>query len=1043
MKKNLLYLFLIVLMDTSSAVSRADSTISFTILSNNQIIGMIPDVDDAYGVVFRDMNNDNYPDLYFACFRTLNRLLINNGGIIPFIDRTIHSGTGGYLMVTGNKNLELGANAADYDNDGLPDLFLAGWGKTSRLLRNTGEVLFEDATANLNILGSIDANQGLWVDVNNDGFLDLYITDEHAGNRLLLNQQNGYFREAFWTETFIDNSISQGVSHCDIDMDGDQDLYVSNWSGPDFLLINDGQGIFFRLILDLPTLTDTISTNSSTFADIDNDGDMDLLIAGNSGKIYFYKNQSDSTGLKFDAITDIPFHNIFSRVFGLLAEDFNLDGWLDLFITTNGENHLYLNNGKGAFYDRYDSDGKNAYSTGSSTADIDGDGDPDLVVSNKSDISQIYLNPVNTKDFLKLNFLGVESNRDAIGTKIFFYAKNDTSEKLLGYREITSATSYLSSREPEVILATKGLNSIKIVAIFPSGVRIENTVTQFGRSRTIREHSGLVRTWYSSIKTLKFLSRRADFWLNGFLVLLIIMFISAYLYLGLKRYYWSSFNISFQLSIWFLVSLFLFILLKTSSTYIILLTILSLAVFSIIFLTLYSENFLRQRRKRDSIRKLLQGLSEKIINIHDNKILAEEIVNTFIKHPVIKSTGFYFIKSTTEAGLLKTSDTLMLQQVELTKNDRARMLQSKIIRVSETDLAKNLNQTSNIIFPVKRKDNLYAFILLKMLDFESAINQEDIEQLTSIASQAAIAIENNKYIAETAALITQLTSTKIRAQYVKQLEQTNYKLDEKNKELKRLFVELQSKESQLIHSEKMASLGQLVAGISHELNNPISFIYTNMSILNDYVADLSKHLNEKTTLFIDDKIKNLLDELKAVITDSSNGSKSIKEIVQNLKNFSRLDEAEWKEARLSEILASCLKIVKPQLTNGIEIVTRLIDDPSFMCNPGQLNQVFLNLITNASQALKDKGEITVSSQIDDDFLVIKVHDNGPGIPQKIIKKIFDPFFTTKPVNQGTGLGLSITYGIIKKHKGNISVISDKKNGATFTIHLPMNREGVL
>jgi len=271
-----IYLLLSLWVSISFAQLPIDTT--FSMLQSNQITGMIPDIADSYGLGFRDLNNDQHPDLYIACFRNLNRLLINNGGLIPFIDRTIYSGTGGYLMSHGNTNLELGVNIADYDNDGMPDIFLAGWGKTHRLFRNTQNVTFEDVTEKMNVSGLLDANQALWVDVNNDGFLDMFITDEHFSNRLFLNQQDGTFSEVLWTETFIGNNTSQGSSASDVDMDGDADIYVSNWFAPDYLLINDGNGLFTKSALQLPTFMDSTSSNSSTFADFDNDGDADILI---------------------------------------------------------------------------------------------------------------------------------------------------------------------------------------------------------------------------------------------------------------------------------------------------------------------------------------------------------------------------------------------------------------------------------------------------------------------------------------------------------------------------------------------------------------------------------------------------------------------------------------------------------------------------------------------------------------------------------------------------------------------------------------------
>lgn len=1009
-------------------------------LQSNQITGMIPDITDAYGVAFRDLNNDKHPDLYITCFRNLNRLLINNGGLIPFVDRTIFSGTGGYLMTHGSTNLELGANMADYDNDGLPDLFLAGWGKTHKLLRNLGQVTFEDATEKLNTPGKMDANQGLWLDVDNDGFLDLYITDEHQSNRLLKNQQNGSFKEVLWTDSFIDKSVSQGASNCDIDMDGDEDIYVSNWFEPDYLLINDGSGKFNKLRLSLPTLIDSVSTNSSSFADLDNDGDPDLLVAGNNGIVYYYENQSSPGTIKFVEKTNHPFYNLGDRVFGLLVEDFNLDGWLDCFITTSGENRLYINDGSGNFYKKYDSDRRTIYSTGSSAADIDQDGDLDIIVSNKNDNCQIYLNPTNTKNFLRLKFLGITSNRDAVGTKVFFYTKTDSGRKFLGYRVVNVNTSYLSSKSPDIIFGTGNHENISIDIIFPSGVTIQKDYSRLGRTHKIREHRGIIGSYYTAVSDLKIIINRTGFWTNSLLALAIFIFIAAYLFLGLKRYFWSLVNISFQLLLWFVVSLFLFIFLRETSTFTILVTILGLALFSIILLTLYSEHFRRLRRKRDTIRNMLQKLSDRIINIHDNKLLAKEVVETVNKHPEINDACFYILDHRKILELAYGSDSLK-KTIEL--KDRVKLLLKGKSNFTKEEMGtvEFIDSDFNLLLPVKRKDTVFGLIGLNMPKSSSAINQEDVTQLISIANQSAIAIENNNYIKETADLIEQLTSAKIKEQYVKQLEKSNSDLDEKNKELSRLFKELREKESQLIHSEKMASLGQLVAGISHELNNPISFIYTNMKIISEYIDDLNELLEPVTDTETKTKIDAVLEELKSIIEDSSNGSKTIKEIVYNLKNFSRLDEAEWKESQISEIIASCLKILKSQIPSSIKVKLNFLDDPRFLCNPGQLNQVFLNLLTNAYQAIEENGVIEVHSKIAGNKIVVDVSDNGYGISNAIIKKIFDPFFTTKPVNKGTGLGLSISYSIIKKHNGELSAKSDPGSGTTFTVKLPLNLKG--
>ncbi|MEJ2053153.1 MAG: ATP-binding protein, partial [Calditrichaceae bacterium] len=263
----------------------------------------------------------------------------------------------------------------------------------------------------------------------------------------------------------------------------------------------------------------------------------------------------------------------------------------------------------------------------------------------------------------------------------------------------------------------------------------------------------------------------------------------------------------------------------------------------------------------------------------------------------------------------------------------------------------------------------------------------------------------------------------------------------KNVELTRLFNELQAKESQLIHSEKMASLGQLVAGISHELNNPISFIYANSQTLKESLEEVEQlwetlKLPKKNN--IEAEFRNIISELKSIITDNMNGSRSVIDLVLNLKNFSRLDQAAWKDANLVSGIESSLRLLKSQIPPGITIDKKFDADPVVFCNPGQLNQVFINLISNAAQAIEGEGEIKIHTYADNTNFYIEIADNGEGIDEKILSKIFDPFFTTKDVNMGTGLGLSISYSIIENHGGKINVKSEKGKGSMFTITLPLD-----
>ncbi len=269
-------------------------------------------------------------------------------------------------------------------------------------------------------------------------------------------------------------------------------------------------------------------------------------------------------------------------------------------------------------------------------------------------------------------------------------------------------------------------------------------------------------------------------------------------------------------------------------------------------------------------------------------------------------------------------------------------------------------------------------------------------------------------------------------------------LTSKVNELERANKDLQEAQAQLVHSAKMGSLGQVVAGVAHELNNPIGFIHSNMDVLQDYIEKLLRivEVAEKKPEELKD-IKKELDyeymskDLPRLISSCEDGARRVRDIVLNLRNFSRSDELKRKEYNLEEGLESTLQILKSELKDRIRLHKDYGKIPVINCYAGQINQVFMNILTNAIQAIDGKGDIWIKTEQKGLEIWVSIKDSGKGIPKDIQEKIFDPFFTTKPVGQGTGLGLSISYGIIQKHGGEIVVISEPNKGTTFTIILPL------
>lgn len=265
-------------------------------------------------------------------------------------------------------------------------------------------------------------------------------------------------------------------------------------------------------------------------------------------------------------------------------------------------------------------------------------------------------------------------------------------------------------------------------------------------------------------------------------------------------------------------------------------------------------------------------------------------------------------------------------------------------------------------------------------------------------------------------------------------------LKKKIQELEKANLETKSAQVQLVHSAKMASLGQLVAGVAHELNNPIGFIYSNMAQLDEYSQKLMSIIEEKAEK--DKDYDYIRDDMPKLIKSCQDGARRTRDIVIGLRNFSRLEEAALKEADINESLDDTLRLLSGELKNRIEVKKVYSKLPPIMCYASNLNQVFMNILSNAAHAIKDEGEITIKTWVNkeagEQYVFVSIKDNGQGMTKEVKEKIFEPFFSTKGVGQGTGLGMSISYGIIKKHGGDIEINSESGKGAEFIIKLPVS-----
>jgi signal transduction histidine kinase len=302
----------------------------------------------------------------------------------------------------------------------------------------------------------------------------------------------------------------------------------------------------------------------------------------------------------------------------------------------------------------------------------------------------------------------------------------------------------------------------------------------------------------------------------------------------------------------------------------------------------------------------------------------------------------------------------------------------------------------------------------------------------------------------------------------KELYEVNDKLEERvslrTRELKQLHdelslahSELKTTQGQMLHQEKMASIGQLAAGVAHEINNPVGFVMSNLNTFGKYSERLKNYQTQADKILssaqLDGavisqlkqlrkklKIDDVMEDLSDLVTESLDGTRRDSEIVQNLKSFSRVDDQELKTASVNDCLLSTLKVLHNELKYKVAVSADYGDLPEIKCRPGEINQVFMNLLVNAGNAIEDKGEIRIKTWHAEGTIFISIADNGHGIAAENLQHIFEPFFTTKDVGKGTGLGLSISYGIVEKHGGSIKVESVVGEGAVFTVELPVGEE---
>lgn len=487
------------------------------------------------------------------------------------------------------------------------------------------------------------------------------------------------------------------------------------------------------------------------------------------------------------------------------------------------------------------------------------------------------------------------------------------------------------------------------------------------------------------------------------------------------------------------------------------------------------QQFLRQRLLAAILERIRQSLnSEEIL-----QTAVEEVRHFLLTDRTIiyrfnpDLSGVILVESVAEEcmpifGLVIQDNCFVEEYVPLYQKGRIRSVEdihSGELHQCHADLLAQLQIKANIVVPILQGENLWGLLIAHHCRSPRKWQESEVDCLKQIGVQLGIAIQQSTLFEQAQTEIAERQKVEIA------LRESQAKLQEKNQQLKSTLKDLKQTQTQLIQSEKMVSLGQMVAGVAHEINNPISFIYGNLDYANQYVktlfklvqlygsyypnppGEIQKELDENDLEFIVEDFPRLLNSMQS-------GAERIEKIVKSLRTFSRLDESDMKSVDIHEGIESTLMLLQsrlkcPEKKLEIQVIKDYSELPLVECYAGQLNQVMMNLLCNAIDTLEEKDKhrsieeisanpstITIRtylSQTAIQYVAISIADNGCGIPESIRKRVFDPFFTTKAVGQGTGLGLSVSHSIIERHHGKITCESEWEKGTNFIVEIPLKQ----
>ena len=470
-----------------------------------------------------------------------------------------------------------------------------------------------------------------------------------------------------------------------------------------------------------------------------------------------------------------------------------------------------------------------------------------------------------------------------------------------------------------------------------------------------------------------------------------------------------------------------------------------------------------------TVQKASQTISGEI---HLDRLL-EKLMNIVITNAGAQK-GFFLLKD--EEGLFVEGEAIagkekviVLQHLPYSESrDIAQVIINYVLRVNKMIVLDDASDQGSfkadeyirrnklrslLCLPLIFQNKLSGILYLENNLATGTFTSERVEVLKILTGQIVISIENAR-LYRSLEDYNRTLEEKVEKRTA-EISQKNEQLNFQKEELHTTLENLKHSQFHLLQSEKMASLGQLVAGIAHEINNPVNFISAGVESLGTNLEEIGQVLDVyhkitpknveiklKEIEELKDKIeyKEAIKEIDKLISSIKNGTKRTTDIVKGLRTFSRMDDDIVNTADIHEGLDSTLILLHNRYKDRIEIIRNYGDIPQIECYPGQLNQVFMNILSNAIDSIDTTGKVTITTSKSDGMIRISIKDTGRGIPENLKKKIFEPFYTTKAVGKGTGLGLSISHGIIEKHKGKIDVTSEAGKGSEFIVILPVNQD---